>query len=93
MKSKKQVRKARTVQQGVEVYGLQVFLLSHETFEGSGPAFAQNLDPLKIQLQNTKAGEHFHSSVSQPAGPRAGLSYSAGQKNEGRIFHVLSVPF
>lgn len=46
---------SHTIQKGVKVNGLEVFLLPHKAFEGSGPAFAQNLDPLKVKLRNTKS--------------------------------------
>ena len=92
MKSKKQT-KTHTIYQGAKVYNLQVLLFSHKTFEGSSPAFTQNLDPLKIQLQNTKkAGEHFHELCVPAVRPQGSPFSLSWEENEGRTLYVLSVP-
>lgn len=45
-------RWARTVQQRAKMDDLQVLCLAHEALQWRGPAFAQHLHPLQIQLQN-----------------------------------------
>lgn len=70
-----------TIQQSVEVYNLQVLLLPHEAFEGSGPAFTQNLHPLQIQLENTGNKGKCRSPLFLR--PQGMSPYSAGRRVRG----------
>lgn len=58
-----------TVEQGAKVQHLQVLCLPHESCQRSGPAFAQHLHPLQIQLQNKPKGVTLlsHSEAAFPS--------------------------
>lgn len=64
-----------TVEQGAKVQHLQVLCLPHESCQRSGPAFAQHLHPLQIQLQNKPRGSHScHTLVTMSRSEVAFLS-------------------